>query len=613
MAARSRKNRRTHHFARRVARRVVRRTAALRPRHLTGNGYLRIGAVAAVVGLLTGGGIIAFREGITLIQAMVYGAEERLLATTAGGLPWWVVALTPAVGGLVVGLWHRAFLPEGRPENVSHVIEAAILRGGRMPLWRGIAAAVGSMASLGVGASVGREGPAVHLGATLGAWVAKISRLGHAMSRTLLGCGAAAAVAASFNAPIAGALFAHEVVVGHYAASAFAPVVISSVAATVLSRQWFGAEPAFALPPDLTLASFGELPAFALLGVVCGLVAATFMVALTTTDATMKRSGVPTWLRPVLAGVAVGVIAQAFPEVLGVGYEVTNRALSGELALDMAVATAVAKGLATVICLGFGFGGGVFSPSLAMGAITGCAFGIVATAIAPWDLSSGAGAYAVVGMGAVAAAVLGAPISTSLIIFEMTGNYPLTIAVMTAVVIATAVATGVTGHRSVFHWQLARRGLDVDGDRQRLMLKRIAVRDLVVAHPPTLAADATLEAVAAAFRQHGSDTLFVTEGETRRLLGTITLADVAEVLLRPDTAQDRTALDLAFTDPPVLALSDSLDQAMDLLEDHQHTPCPVVRDRASMVLAGVVHERHVTRAYADALSRLRAEDRGEPV
>ncbi|MBB4287386.1 chloride channel protein [Roseospira goensis] len=595
---------------RRHVRLTAARLAAAGPHRRVVNDHMVLAVLAMTVGLLTGGGIILFREGIVLLQALLYAGDAQHLATAAAALPWWALVVLPTVGGLVVGLWHQATLPQGRPENVSHVMEAAILRGGRMSLRRGLAAIVGSMLSLGVGASVGREGPAVHLGATLGAWVARLPRFGRGHARTLLGCGAAAAVAASFNAPIAGALFAHEVVIAHYATSAFAPVVISSVAATVVSRLWFGTAPAFALPPDLAMASVLEFPAVGLLGVVCGLVAAAFLAALQGTDAVARRSGLPVWMRPAAAGLAVGLIATAFPEVLGVGYEVTNRALSGDLLFDAAVAIALAKVVATVICLGFGFGGGVFSPSMVIGAVTGCAFGVLATAAVPGGWSAGPGAYAVVGMGAVAAAVLGAPISTSLIIFELTGNYELTVAVMVAVVLATVVSHGLTGHRSQFHWQLARRGLDVEGDRQRQMLRDIRVRDLVTLDAPTVPADAGLEAVAAAFRRAGADRLFVVDAE-RRLLGMIVLADAASALLDRGGDSDRAALDLAQTDPPVLALSETLDEAMETLEELREACIPVVHDRESMTLVGSVQDRDLMRAYARTLDRLRAEDRGE--
>lgn len=599
-------------LARRFVRLVVSRMMALGPRQFLANDHILVAALAILVGLMTGGGIIVFREGIAFIQETLYGGESERLASAAAALPWWWVVGPLVVGGVVVGLWHRLTMPDGRPENVSHVMEAALLRGGRMSVRRGLAAVVGSLLSLGAGASVGREGPAVHLGATVGALLARLPRFGRGISRTLMGCGAAGAVAASFNAPIAGALFAHEVVVGHYSASAFAPIVLASVAATIVSRLWFGVDPAFILPPDLTLASFLEFPAFALLGLLSGLVAAAFMVSVIGTDAVARRSGIAPWLRPALAGLATGLIALAYPEILGVGYEITDRALSGDLVLDVAVLVVLAKVTATVLCLGMGFGGGVFSPSLVTGAVLGCAFGLVVTAAAP-ELSSGAGAYAVVGMGAVAAAVLGAPISTSLIIFELTGNYALTTAVMTGVVVATLLSTGLTGHRSLFHWQMARRGLDVQGDRQRQVLRELRVRDLMEPAPRTVSPEAGLDQVAAAFREgQEADRVFVVDGQGG-LLGSIVLADVVGLMLDPETGAtgQRQARDIMLSDPPTLALDETLDEAVQTVEALRETTVPVVRDREGMRLEGALRDRAVLRAYADALATLRAEDRGE--
>jgi len=589
----------------------TRRLAGLESYRIVRTESLRMGALAILVGLLTGGGIILFREGIILFHRLSYGAKDHAhLATIVTGLPWWAVVLPPVLGGLIVGLLHRLTMPGGSAETVSHVLEAAMLRGGRMPLSRGLAAALGSMLSLGFGASVGREGPAVHLGATFGAWIARLARFGRGGSRTLLGCGAGAAVAASFNAPIAGALFAHEVVVGHYAARAFAPVVISSVTATVISRVWFGDAPAFLVPEDLTLLSFWEFPAFALLGIAGGLLATLFMSGLILTGKVALRLPGPAWIRPALAGLAVGLVALRWPEILGVGYEVTDRALKGSLLLDTAVILTLLKLAATALCLGLGFGGGVFSPSLTLGAVGGCAFGLMASSVFP-DLSSGAGAYAIVGMGAVAAAVLGAPISTSLIIFELTANYPLTIAVMMAVVLATTVSQTLTGHGSLFHWQLAQRGLDVDIDRQRLMLRDVRVRDLVTPRPPTVLDTASLTDIAQAFRASEGRPLFVVD-ETGRLLGSIVLPDVTEVLLNREDHADRTALDLAMTNLPVLEISETLDDALTQLQDLSEPHLPVVRDRDSMILVGVVSDRTLMQAHAHALSRLRAEDRGTP-
>ena len=259
--------------------------------------------------------------------------------------------------------------------------------------------ALASALSIGVGASVGREGPVVHLGASLGSWVAKRLHLGRVLARTLLGCGVAAAVAASFNAPIAGSFFALEVVVGHYALSAFAPIVIASVTGTLISRARYGDYPAFILPDDWIIASFWEFPGFALLGLVSAAAAIVFMWSIMFTEDTVERLPLPKWSRPAFAGLLVGLIALAFPEVLGVGYEATDKALSDLYPLWFLVALIVAKTAATAISLGGGFAGGVFSPSLYVGAMVGGAYGIIATQAFP-ELSSGHGAYTIIGMGA---------------------------------------------------------------------------------------------------------------------------------------------------------------------------------------------------------------------
>ena len=186
------------------------------------------------LGAAAGGAAIAFRDAISAIQWLSFGFGGEQVATLAAGLPWWQILLVPVAGGLVIGLFIRYFMPDGRPQSVSHVIEASALHDARMSLTVGIRAALASAASIGVGASVGREGPVVHLGASLGSWAAKRLHLGRVLARTLLGCGVAAGVAASFNAPIAGSFFALEVVVGHYALSAFAPIVIASVTGTLI-------------------------------------------------------------------------------------------------------------------------------------------------------------------------------------------------------------------------------------------------------------------------------------------------------------------------------------------------------------------------------------------
>jgi CIC family chloride channel protein len=374
-----------------------------RARRMVRNDQIVLSVLSLVVGAVVGGAVIGFREAIALVQALGFGTGSERLYLHLAQMPAWQIVLVPTVGGLVVGLLVRSLLPGRRPHGVADVIEASVVRGGVMSSRVGLAAALTSAVSLGSGASVGREGPAVHLGASLAGWLARRVHLPRTLGRTLLGCGVASAVAASFNAPIAGALFASEVVVGHYALKAFAPIVIASVAGTAVSRAWFGDFPAFMLDGTI-LTSFWEMPGFLLLGLVCGLGAIVFMLGIGVATRAAEKMPGPDFLRPAVAGFAVGLIALAFPQVLGVGYGTTEAALAVAFPFWMFVAIGLAKGVATSVCLGFGFAGGVFSPALVLGAMVGAAYGILATAALP-ELSSGAGAYTLVGMGAFAAAV----------------------------------------------------------------------------------------------------------------------------------------------------------------------------------------------------------------
>ena len=301
----------------------IRRTMKAAVRH----DHLVLAILALAIGLAAGGAIIIFREGIGWIQWLYYGTSSARLYYWAADLPWWVLLLVPTGGGLLVGLFIHWTLPERRPHGIADVIEAYARRSGRMSFREGIAAAVSSAASIGCGASVGREGPAVHLGASLAGWLTRRLHLSRSLARTVLGCGVSAAVAASFNAPIAGALFASEVIVGHYALRSFAPIVIASVAGTVLTRQWYGDFPAFFVSNTL-FASLWEFPAFVLLGVVSAVAALLLMHGINISRRVAAQLPGPLWYRPAVAGFAVGAMALVYPQILGVGYGGTEAAMT---------------------------------------------------------------------------------------------------------------------------------------------------------------------------------------------------------------------------------------------------------------------------------------------
>jgi CIC family chloride channel protein len=569
---------------------------------------LILSLLAVVIGLAAGAAAIAFRYAIDLTQRATFGFGGERVASLAAELAWWHLLLVPAAGGLAIGLFVYFFMPGRRPLAVADVIEASALRGGRMSLVDGIKAAAVSAASIGVGASVGREGPVVHLGASLGGWLATRLNLGRGLSRSLLGCGVAAAVAASFNAPIAGSIFALEVVVGHYALSAFAPIVIASVTGAIVSRMHYGNFPAFIPPQEWVIVSFWEFPAFALLGMVSALAAIAFMRTVMVAEAAVTRAPLPIWGRPALAGLAVGAIALVFPQVLGVGYEATDSALSQLYPLWLLLALIAVKTLATALCLVSGFGGGVFSPSLFIGAMVGGAFGSIATSFFP-DLSSGQGAYTMVGMGAVTGAVLGAPISTILIVFELTGGYALTIAVMIATVIASTITQQFHG-TSFFHWQLERRGLSLGQGPEVNLLKQTRVRSVMETGLEPIGLDTPLSDIRQRLRNARWGELFVVDGEGA-LAGTITLGDLDEAVFDRSHDDEWTARDVTRREPAMLAMDDDLIAAVSRFRSCGAAHLPVVRDRKSMILVGVAHEHTVVTSYHEAVIRARAEERGE--
>ncbi|MFQ1699785.1 chloride channel protein [Loktanella agnita] len=434
--------------------------------------------IALAIGIGAGTAALLFRLGIEAIQSTLYGTDDiAYLHSFAAGLSWYQILLIPVCGGLVVGILLDRFTDDGRVRSVADVIEGAALREGRVEVRRGLASAAASLITLSTGGSSGREGPVVHLAAVLSTGICRSIRASGVTGRDLLGCAVAAAVSASFNAPIAGALFALEVVLRHFALHAFAPIVIASVAGTVINRLAFGDVTEFVLPVQNALAFYVELPAFLLLGLTCGVVAVVLMKGIFWAEdfATyfQKTTGLPRFLRPAVAGLLLGIMAIWWPHIIGVGYETTSAALTGELLVHEAIVFAILKIVAVAITMGGRMGGGVFSPSLMVGALTGLAFGIIATAIFP-NVSGEGTLYALAGMGAVAAAVLGAPISTTLIVFELTGDWQTGLAVMVAVSMSTALASRLVD-RSFFLTQLERRNVHLAAGPQAYLLATFKV------------------------------------------------------------------------------------------------------------------------------------------
>lgn len=438
-----------------------------------------------LVGIVAGYGAIALRLAIQGVEFIALNDLARHISTGASELEPLHIILAPVAGGCFVGLLlyigeRMKWLTETRALGIADVVESRAVRAGRMEVMPGLLSSAISAVSLGSGVSAGREGPAVHLGATLATLITRPLGLPARAARIMLGCGAAAAVAASFNAPVAGALFAFEVILGHYALRSIAPVAAASVTGAVIARIHFGATPAFAIP-DIAPASIPDMIAIVPLGVLAAGVAIPFVIgAVRGTRLVSAQAGKlhwPLWALPPLGGLIVGLIGAFVPEILGVGYEATAKALAGDYGIGLLLGLILVKIVATVITLAFRFGGGVFSPSLYLGAMLGAFYGAVVTGFLGEE-SAGIAFFAVVGMGAVSGAVLGAPLSTTLIVFELTASYEASIALLVAVSLATVITTTVT-KGSFFHKQVERHGYDLTKGNARVILQTIRARDIM--------------------------------------------------------------------------------------------------------------------------------------
>lgn len=569
------------------------------------NSEFRLLWLAVLVGGLAAYGAVAFRLSVDALTWLFFGVYEEEMPIAAAAMAAWHLMLITSIGGLAIGLMCKFLLPGPLPQGVADVMEANALRNGRMPLKQALAAAWLSIFSISIGGSTGREGPIVHLCAALASQVVQFMRLSPSIARTLLGCAVASGVAAAFNAPIAGVFFALEVVVGHYGIGAFAPVVIASLIGTIVTRVHIGGEPAFALGAQ-HVQSFWEVPAFLILGLVSGLVAILLMRGIALVRQLHEKGSIPDWLQPAIGGVALGGIALIEPDVLGIGYAATSQALNNQSTLEFLLILGAAKAVATMICLGSRFGGGIFSPSLALGAVVGGAFGLIAAGVLP-SLGSEASVYAVVGMAALAASTLGAPISTIIMIFELTTDYGVTFAIMAAVAMASLITRTLYGP-SFFHWQLRQRGVDIDGGRELALMRDRRVSGVMRADHVTLPSETSLNEIKTCFKTYHQP-IFVTD-ESGKFMGTIEFEDLADAAFDQTTEKDPVAREIARHVPIILTPEDDLARAFAQCQKQQIDHIPVVRCHESREIVGEVRYADLIRAYNEALLRARAIEHG---
>jgi CIC family chloride channel protein len=561
---------------------------------------------AVVVGFVTGLGAAVFRW---LIVTITWFCFEWLPQATQGLGPSYLI-LAPAVGGLLVGLLVYYFAPEAKGHGVPEVMEAVALRGGRI---RPVVALVKSLASsicIGSGGSVGREGPIVQIGSALGSGVGQALNLSRDRVRNLVACGAAAGVAATFNAPIAGTVFALEVILGSFAVPAFGTVVISSVTASVVGRLVFGDVPAFVVP-QYTIHSLWEFPIYLVLGAAAAVVAAIYTRSIYRMEDLFESWKIRPWVKPAVGGAILGITALAYglipglsfgavPQVYGVGYPTIEAALNGDLLLPVMFALLALKIFSTALTLGSGGSGGVFAPGLFIGSLLGGCVGLSAATLFP-GLPGPPGAYALVGMGAVFAGATHASMTAVIIIFEMTGDYKIILPLMLAVVTATLLNRSLMGGESIYTLKLLRRGVRIQHGRDIDVLQRVRVEDVMTRQVVTMHPDNSLDELTKTFLRTNRHALVVLDDD-KRLVGIVSLSD----LRRVDEEQRSAGLAVGdiMTRSLITAFPDeTLDVALRRMGPGDLSRLPVVVRGDPSRLVGVLRRNDLVRAYNLALSQ----------
>ncbi len=559
-----------------------------------------LGAVALVIGLGAGVGAVVFRELIALFTLIFTGSRDYSgtpgaaypLAPALG--PWFLI-LVPVVGGLLYGPLIDRFAREARGHGVPEVMLAVTTEGGRIRPRVAVVKSLASAVCLGAGGSVGREGPIVQIGSALGSAAGQRLRMSEANLRLLVACGAAGGISATFNAPIAGVFFALELILRDFEARSFGTVVLASVTADIVGQHAFGSG-AFLTLPAFAITSIWEYPLYAALGLPAAVVGVGFIRVLYGAEDLADRvwKGRPEWLRPAVGGLLLGLLLLALPQLYGVGYPPLETAEVGGYAVAFLLVLLVGKLVATSLTIAIGGSGGVFAPSLFMGAMLGSAFGLIANELFP-GVAGPAGAYGLVGMGAVFAAAARAPITSILIMFELTGDYRIILPLMLAVALSTGISSLLV-QDTIYTLKLRRRGVEVRSGRSANLMELITVGQAMSPVPEAVPESETLGEFVARFVADGRQALPVADS-AGAYRGVLTMHQVEESMR--DNAFGATAGSLAENQPTLRAQL-SLEDALTTLVHHESAGLPVVSADGRHVLGWLTHQ-DVVQAYVRSL------------
>ncbi len=574
---------------------------------------------AILVGFGTGLGAVFFIKLIAWVEIIAYEGLPGLIPGLGRG--WFI--FIPVIGGLMAGPIISFFAQEAKGHGVPEVMEAIALRGGRIRPRVVVAKVAASASCIGTGGSAGREGPIVQVGAALGSTVAQWLHFSEGRIRNLVACGAAAGIAATFNAPIAGVVFALEIILGELAIADLSSVVLSAITASTVARAFLGDAPAFKIPL-YAVQHPSEILLYLLLGAVSALVGVLFIRSLYFFEDVFDNWDWPDYLKPAVGGLLLGLMGYLYPQILGLGFvpedelnlgiipsqniphvfgagfPVIELALLGKVSIGLLLTLIFLKVLATSLTLGSGNSGGVFAPGLFMGAMTGGSFGWVAHRLLP-NLAAGPGPYATVGMAAVFAAAARAPLTAILIVFEMTDDYRILLPLMGAVIVSIVIAQHIQPE-SIYTLKLVRRGIRLFRGRDVDVMAAVTVAEVMDKAPLTVTADMPIKDLAALFHRTNSHGFPVVD-EEGHLCGIVSLRDYRRVATPGEPIPDLTVRDIATHNPVTAFPDERLSDVLPRMAPRDLSRVPVVSREDPRRLVGVIRRHNIIRAYEIGLVR----------
>ncbi len=557
--------------------------------------------VAIIIGLLAGFAAIGIRfliKEISLISFQGAGNFlENVLSTS-----WYWILIIPAIGGLIVGPIIYFLAPEAKGHGVPEVMQAILLKGGNIRPRVAFIKAIASSISIGTGGSVGREGPIIQIGSSLGSMIGQFLRVPSKRLKTLVGCGAAAGIAAAFNAPIAGALFAVEIILMDFAIAQFSPIVISSVIATVVSHTFEGKFAAFAVP-KYQLVSPQEIGFYFVLGALAGLVSYLFIKLLYwCEDLFDNKMKLPEYINPAIGGLLIGAIALAFPQVMGVGYDSINLALYGNMVWYVAFALIFIKIIATSITLGSGGSGGIFAPSLFMGAMLGFFFGYVVHSLFP-EVTATPGAYALVAMGGLVAGTTRAPITAIIIVFELTNDYSIILPLTVTCIISVILSAKLT-RESIYTLKLLLRNIGIKEGMEVNVMESLFVKDILRTDVESISESENFNQVVNKVLK-GRSSEYPVVDKKNNVKGIISIYDVKEHFFEKEELKDLLiAADIANTKFETIPLESNCQIALDKMSRNDLDGLPVILSDEGNRLVGYIWRKDIQDSYQKEIDRM---------